>query len=142
MPRFHYGSHYSSAAHALFYLLRTEPYTALAKSMQGGAFDLPDRLFHSIESTWNLCFSHLADFKELIPEFYSGDGSFLVNKQHLDLGRRIHDSAVVDDVLLPPWANSPAHFVMVNRKALESDHVSDHLHLWIDLIFGTVHHRT
>ena len=42
----------------------------------------------------------------------------------------------VHDVLLPPWADSPADFVQKNRAALESDYVSQHLHLWIDLVFG------
>jgi hypothetical protein len=34
VPPFHYGSHYSSAAVALWYLLRLEPYTALALDFQ------------------------------------------------------------------------------------------------------------
>jgi len=37
---------------------------------------------------------------------------------------------------LPPWASSAAEFIQINRDALESEHVSAHLHLWIDLIFG------
>ena len=41
------------------------------------------------------------------------------------------------DVVLPPWAKgSPEEFVRIQREALESDYVSDHLHEWIDLIFG------
>ena len=44
---------------------------------------------------------------------------------------------VVDDVLLPPWANGdPMLFIQKNREALESEYVSAHLHEWIDLIFG------
>lgn len=42
----------------------------------------------------------------------------------------------VGDVQLPPWASSPAAFVQKNREALESEHVSAHLHEWINLIFG------
>jgi hypothetical protein len=42
----------------------------------------------------------------------------------------------VSDVQLPPWASSPEEFIRINRAALESDHVSASLHLWIDLIFG------
>ncbi len=42
----------------------------------------------------------------------------------------------VDDVELPPWASSPAHFLAVQRAALESPAVSRQLHRWIDLIFG------
>ena len=42
----------------------------------------------------------------------------------------------MDNVTLPRWAKSPEHFIYTHRKALESDHVSDHLHEWIDLVFG------
>lgn len=41
------------------------------------------------------------------------------------------------DVVLPPWAhNSPDEFIRMQREALESDYVSEHLHEWVDLIFG------
>jgi len=44
---------------------------------------------------------------------------------------------MVDDVVLPPWADdSPEKFVAIMREALESDLVSSMLPLWIDLIFG------
>jgi WD40 repeat protein len=39
-------------------------------------------------------------------------------------------------VLLPPWADTAETFVRLNREALESEHVSANIHLWIDLIFG------
>jgi neurobeachin-like protein 1/2 len=42
----------------------------------------------------------------------------------------------VNDVTLPKWAKNPEHFIYMHRKALESDYVSEHLHEWIDLIFG------
>lgn len=41
-----------------------------------------------------------------------------------------------DLVKLPPWAKSPVDFIQKHRMALESEHVSEHLHEWIDLIFG------
>ena len=38
---------------------------------------------------------------------------------------------------LPPWANGdPVEFVRLQRAALESRHVSERLHHWIDLVFG------
>lgn len=40
------------------------------------------------------------------------------------------------DVELPPWATSSRDFVRKCRAALESPHVSAHLHEWIDLVFG------
>jgi hypothetical protein len=54
---FFYGSHYSSAGIALHYLLRLEPFTTLAIQLQSGRFDLPDRLFHSIQSAWHLSYT-------------------------------------------------------------------------------------
>lgn len=42
----------------------------------------------------------------------------------------------VEDATLPKWASSPEDFLKKNRAALESEYVSNHLHLWIDLIFG------
>jgi hypothetical protein len=54
IPPFFFGSHYSSDGIALYYLLRLEPYTSLAASLQGGRFDLADRLFDSIAGVWDL----------------------------------------------------------------------------------------
>ena len=42
----------------------------------------------------------------------------------------------VGDVALPPWAADAADCVAQLAAALESPHVSAHLHLWIDLVFG------
>lgn len=43
----------------------------------------------------------------------------------------------VGDVVLPPWAKGSAReFIRKHREALECDYVSEHLHHWIDLIFG------
>jgi hypothetical protein len=54
----------------------------------------------------------------------------------LHLGER-QDGTVLGDVVLPEWAHGNAsEFIRIHREALESDYVSAHLHLWIDLIFG------
>ena len=47
--------------------------------LQNGRFDQPDRMFNSVSDAWRNCLTSYSDFKELIPEFYDGDGSFLCN---------------------------------------------------------------
>jgi len=46
----------------------------------------PDRIFYSINNSWKNCIDILSDNKELTPEFYLGDGSFLLNSTGADLG--------------------------------------------------------
>ncbi len=52
---------------------------------QGGTFDNPNRLFHSISQTWDNCMTSMSDVKELIPEFFYLP-EFLMNQSDLDLG--------------------------------------------------------
>ena len=82
---FHYGSHYSSAGIVLYYLLRMEPYTTENIRLQGGRFDVADRLFDSISQTWASCLKDMSDVKELVPEFYYLP-DFLRNANDLGLG--------------------------------------------------------
>lgn len=60
IPRFHYGSHYSSAGAVLFWLLRMEPYTSYSIELQSGRFDHADRLFFSLAEAWTSCTTSLA----------------------------------------------------------------------------------
>jgi len=132
-PPFLYGSHYSTPGFVLFYLVRAAPQHML--SLQSGKFDAPDRMFSSVQETFASATQNPSDVKELVPEFYSGDGSFLLNEQNLPLGVQ-QDGEVLNHVKMPPWCKSPRDFVKKCRKALDCDFVSDRLHLWIDLIFG------
>lgn len=117
-----------------------------------------DRMFNKVSDTFRNCLNNMADFKvrnvctskrrflkemffypqELIPEFYDPktNGDFLLNSMKINFGKRA-DGTPVNDVKLPPWAkNSPVKFISTLREALESEHVSQNLHHWIDLIFG------
>ncbi|XP_051141977.1 protein SPIRRIG [Andrographis paniculata] len=137
VPKFHYGSHYSSAGIVLFYLLRLAPFSTENQKLQGGQFDHADRLFNSVGDTWLSAAGkgNTSDVKELIPEFFYMP-EFLENRFNLDLGEK-QSGEKVDDVILPPWAKGSAReFIRKHREALESDYVSEHLHHWIDLIFG------
>jgi WD40 repeat protein len=133
-PPFLYGTHYSSASSVVFFLVRVEPFTTLHINLQAGKFDHADRQFHSISQLWQSVTTNSGDVKELIPEFYFFP-DFLRNLNGFDLGET-QNGEVLGDVKLPPWASTPEDFVRSNREALESDYVSQNLHLWIDLIFG------
>jgi hypothetical protein len=104
---------------------------------KGGKLDHADRLFSSLAEAWESASSvAISDVKELTPEFYYMP-DFLINTNHLDLGHRQRWDRAVRDVELPPWAHgSPEECVRRLRQALESEHVSERLHEWIDLIFG------
>uniref|UniRef100_A0A8C1USV3 WDFY family member 4 n=1 Tax=Cyprinus carpio TaxID=7962 RepID=A0A8C1USV3_CYPCA len=132
----HYCTHYSSAIIVASYLVRMEPFSQTFLHLQGGMFDVPERMFHSIQNEWESASKdNMSDVRELIPEFfYLPD--FLVNSNQFDFGC-MQDGTPLDDVVLPPWAKGdPQEFIRVHREALESDYVSARLHLWIDLIFG------
>ncbi|XP_055643375.1 neurobeachin-like protein 1 isoform X2 [Toxorhynchites rutilus septentrionalis] len=135
IPKFHYGTHYSNSAGVLHYLIRVEPFTSLHIDLQSGRFDVADRQFHSIPQTWKLLMDNPNDVKELIPEFFYFP-EFLKNMNDFDLGILQTTKERVNDVVLPAWAKSAEDFIAIHRRALESEHVSQNLHNWIDLIFG------
>ncbi|XP_048259527.1 lysosomal-trafficking regulator-like isoform X2 [Haliotis rufescens] len=133
---YHYGSHYSNSGTVLHYLVRLPPFTKMFLSYQDRNFDIPDRTFHSIATSWRLSsFESTSDVKELIPEFYFLP-EFLKNGEGYNFGKR-QNGNVVWDVTLPPWARGDSRlFVMVLRQALESPYVTRRIHQWIDLVFG------
>jgi hypothetical protein len=65
--------------------------TELGMGIQGGHFDHPDRLFHSIKEAWaSASEQNTSDVRELIPEFfYLPD--FLLNTNNFDLGTSIFE---------------------------------------------------
>jgi len=137
IPAFMYGSHYSNIGGVvLHYLVRNKPFAGLHRQLQGGQFDVPDRLFRSVAQTWETCSHRSAtEVKELTPEWYSNP-AFLKNSHNFNLGISVNGSSI-GDVILPPWAdNDPCKFIKVMRDALESDVCSAMLPSWIDLIFG------
>ena len=139
---FHYETHYSSAGVILGYLQRLQPYRGMqAHRPQGGGITG----FDSVAHAWSSASAReLEDVRELIPEFFylpdflaAGPGSAA---EGLDEASG-EEEALGKDVALPPWCDGdPACFVRLNREALESEHVSAHLHEWIDLVFGYLQH--
>ncbi|GMI75866.1 Beach-Domain Homolog C2 [Hibiscus trionum] len=134
IPKFHYSSHYSSSGTVLYYLVRVEPFTSLSIKMQGGKFDQADHMFSDVAATWKQVLEDMNDVKELVPElFYLPE--MLTDENSIDFGTT-KSGGKLGSVKLPPWAQNPVDFIHKHRMALESEHVSAHLHEWIDLIFG------
>ena len=129
-----YLSHYSTPGIVLYYLIRMYP-SHLLKVQNEGYGGPPDRIFYDVNMAWHNGMRVLADNKELIPEFYLGDGMWMRNVNNVELGLD-HREQKVGDVVLPAWAKSSQEFVIKMREALESNHVSANLHKWIDLVFG------
>lgn len=143
MGPYHYGCHYSVGGIVMYYLIRLEPFSAQHIEFQENHFDDADRLFFSIRTSWHGSYAASGDFKELVPELFSLP-EMLLNLHHYNLGKR-QSGEYVDNVILPNWAmHSPAtadmdphRFIFFHRQALESTVVSQRLHKWINLIFGT-----
>ncbi|KPI96894.1 Lysosomal-trafficking regulator [Papilio xuthus] len=67
----HYASLYSNSGGVLHYLVRVPPFTELFLNYQDNNFDMPDRTFHSLATTWRLItHDSPTDVKELIPELF------------------------------------------------------------------------
>lgn len=109
---FHYGTHYSTAAFTLGWLIRLEPFYSAYLGLQDGQMEDETRLFTSISDSWiGSLMGGQQNVKELIPEFY-----YLP-----EMLTGLENNPVLDNVRLPPWAKSPQHFIRLNRMALESD---------------------
>ena len=125
-PPSHFGSHYSNPGIVLSYLVRLFPYSEGAKELQGGKFDLPDRIFSCISESYFSATDDVSDIRELIPEFFYLP-EFLNNLRNYDFGKT-QQGQVVNHVNLPKWAKDAYDFVRINREALESEIVSENLH--------------
>ncbi|CAD2220829.1 Beige/BEACH domain containing protein, putative [Angomonas deanei] len=133
--RYLYSTHYSSAGAVAYFTVRAHPEYML--TLQNGRLDHPQRIFESLGAAWNSVLNHDGDVKELIPAFYTKEFLPLFsNDLSFSLGVKDNGERVAQSLRLPKWAKTPEQFVEIHQSALESDFVSDHLHLWIDLVFG------
>ena len=81
-------------------MVRLPPFTKLFLEYQDASFDIPDRTFHSMETTYRLSsFASTTDVKELIPEFFFFP-EFLCNLEGSAQYRHIWTSATLKSVLV------------------------------------------
>lgn len=134
---FHYGTHFSSSMIVCHFNIRMQPFTSMFKTLQGGDWDLPDRLFTDIRRAYSSASHDIrGDVRELIPEFFTCP-EFLENSSNLDFGISQTTGERIHNVKLPAWAKGdPLLFIVTHRRILESHYVSENLPAWIDLIWG------
>jgi hypothetical protein len=75
-PHF-YGSHYSNPIYVSHFLMRIFPFANVMIEIQGNKFDNPNRLFFSLEKTFESVTTQKVDLRELIPEFFYFPEMFL-----------------------------------------------------------------
>lgn len=134
---FHYGTHFSSSMIVCHFNIRMQPFTSMFKTLQGGDWDLPDRLFSDIRRAYSLASHDIrGDVRELIPEFFTCP-EFLENSSNLNFGISQSTGERIHNVKLPAWAKGdPLLFIVMHRRVLESHYVSENLPAWVDLIWG------
>ena len=135
-----YGSHYSTGLNLTYYLLRVFPFSYIRIEMQGKNFDDPNRIFNSVEVSFENATSQKSDLRELIPEFFCFPEMFF-NMNDLNLGEiddeKTKKKIPLNDITMPPWSNNNAYtFVKYHREMLESIEVSEKIHDWFNIIFG------
>ena len=130
--KYHCGSHYSNPGFVCYYLIRIKPFSLISAEIQGGNFDVPDRLFFDIKSFYSID----EKYQELIPDIFNLPELY-VNFNNFIFGNSSVNNIKVFNVILPKWSkNSPRLFSKMLEKSLESVFVSNHINEWIDLIFG------
>ena len=136
-----YGSHYSTSLYLTYYLVRVFPFSYLRIEIQGKNFDDPNRLFNSLEDSFYCAITQKSDLRELIPEFFCLPEMFY-NMNDLNLGQ-IYDEKtktkrLVNDIEMPLWSSNDGYnFIYHHRAMLESIEISEKIHEWFNIIFGS-----
>ena len=80
-----YGTHYSTSLYVSYYLVRSFPFSNIRIELQGSKFDDPNRLFLTLENSFNMALTQKTDLRELIPELFCFPEMFY-NSNNLNLG--------------------------------------------------------
>ena len=125
---YHFNTHYASMAYVLYYLMRIIPFTFSQIKLQSGHFDVPSRMFTSLDSLL-FVFSASDENRELVPEFFYSFESFLnlnYNNFGFTCGKQINH-----------FNNNQkcgiVEFILKLREYLEKCEISS----WINNIFGS-----
>ena len=144
-----YGTHYSTSLYVSYYLVRTFPFSNIRIELQGSKFDDPNRLFLTMENSFNMALTQKTDLRELIPELFCFPEMFY-NSNNLNLGELSENpdgvisgendgkTIIVNDVEMPKWSNNNGYtFIQKHRELLESPEISEKINEWFNIIFGS-----
>ena len=131
---YYYGSHYSNPTYVSLYLTRIFPFAEILIEIQGNKFDDPDRLFNSLQNTFENAISQKVDLRELTPEFFYLPEIFH-NINNINFLQGYSSDNFSENVILPNWAKNKSYKVIIlMRNILEKKNIK--INKWIDLIFG------
>ena len=63
VPPYQYGTHYSSPGVVFNFMIRMSPYTEAGRTLQGGKFDIADRVFFSLHWAWRSATTEMSDVR-------------------------------------------------------------------------------
>ena len=145
-----YGTHYCTSLYVSYYLVRCFPFSNIRIELQGSKFDDPNRLFLTMEISFNMALTQKTDLRELIPElFYFPEMFYNINNLNLgELSENLdgaikeennsNKKVIVNDVEMPKWSNNNGYiFIQKHRELLESPEISDKINEWFNIIFGS-----
>ena len=145
-----YGTHYSTSLYVSYYLVRSFPFSNIRIELQGSKFDDPNRLFLTLENSFNMALTQKTDLRELIPELFYFPEMFY-NYNNLNLGelsenidglmkeeKNENNKIIVNNVEMPKWSNNNGYiFIQKHRELLESPEISEKINEWFNIIFGS-----
>ena len=129
---FYYGSNYSNSFFVCNFLMRLFPFTHISIELQG-KLDDPNRLFLSVQNSFENSTELQGDVRELIPEFFYFPEIFL-NINDINFGKLENGIPVYN--VNTPCKNNAYAFIEIMNRTLNGDCMSRIINNWIDLIFG------
>ena len=139
----HLGTHYSTEAYILYYLMRINPYGTNLIRLQNYKLEDANRMFNNFTEIKEILKNN-NDNREIIPDFFCYFDYFC-NLNCCFYGYRTNKvvSEVIDDFALnnnlSSHNNNISSYVKSifnNKKLLNNTYVSSILYDWVDIIFG------
>ena len=163
---YYFNTHYSNIVYTNGYLIRIFPFSFGCIELQGDYFDIFNRLFHSIQKSFENSCIQKSDIREILPEFFYLPEMFLnINKLKFnDKDENLFEFPEIDDPIeffknyhdcnnIKKNSNNQMskqfeikdikniqnfiNYIILFNMFLENDKIiSENLQNWISLVFG------